>query len=147
MTFYLLDVLDIPTRPRQTKQNQDTSTLRQKAQELRNLVESRRHELNLRKSLVMQKEADLQKYAPKEWKKLQQRRQQKLHSWTGPQTDGQTINLAATTGATTATVGVSTASLPGTTEATSSPLGSFLMICTALLLCASSALIYRKKTK
>lgn len=92
-----------------------------------------------------QKKALKQRQKEEKAKEKQQKKAAKQGFTSKIQSGENLINLSqeATTGA---SINVQTASLPGTAPATLS-VAPFLMICTALLLCASTAVFYRKRQK
>ena len=116
----------------------------------------RKKELQVKEARVMErleiitrKEVALQKYAPKEWKKILQKRElrqkQGVTGWN--QNDENTINLSHAVSGTTAHIAADTAPLPANDDNPASSGGSLMMICSALFLCVTSGLIYRKKQK
>ncbi len=148
MNIYLLD---IPTDDgwsqrrleKKAREEQEVKSLQENVSQLQSQFHAKMAELDQREAEVMHKEQLLKDFAPKEFKKYQQRLQEKKQTSMN-NNDDNTINLATTAaGNTTATVAVNN-TVPETETKTSS-IGSFVMICTALFLCGTSALFYGKK--
>ncbi len=151
MNIYLLD---IPTGDgwrqrrleRQNREAQKIKSLEGQLNELRAKVNAKQQEISVLEGEIFRKEAMLKEFAPKEYKKYQQKLQELGLASNNLNEDENAVNLATTAaGSTTASIGVNTASMPGTNDNTTSSFGSFVMICTALFLCATSALFYGKK--
>ena len=154
MNFYLLDIPGGDRWLQQRRERQEQE--RQEIQQLEKAVNERGQELMAREARLMErleiicrKEEALQKYAPKEWKKIlqkrEQRQQQGVTNWN--QNDENTINLSHAVSGTTAHIAADTAPLPANDDNPASSGGSLMMICSALFLCVTSGLIYRKKRK
>ena len=129
MTLHLLDLVD----PR----------IDQYAMEIKAL-QTKMDELNQRESELQQREQILNSIDKSVWEKVEAKKQARAENDTQQQDDN-VVNLAQAAGNTKEEVAVSTASLPGANQDTSSPLGTVLMIGAALLLCVTTAFFYRKK--
>ena len=154
MNIYLLDIpTDDGWRQRrlekQRREAEEIKSLKENVDQLQAQFQSKVEELDRREAEVIYKEQLLKDYAPKEYKKYQQRLEASKQdgNTSMQQNDGSAINLATTAaGSTTASVGVNNNAAPAT-ETTTSSVGSFVMICTALFLCGTSALFYGKKNR
>ncbi len=138
MTTYFLDMPNIEFEMYSKKEMQ----LDKKEAELNQLEK----DLNRRERSVNRREQELKNVSPQVWKKAKKakkaKKKAKQTSFNG--TDNTTLNLSAKTAGTNESVVVNTAGVPGSDEATSSSIGSIILIVAALLLCATSALFYRK---
>lgn len=150
MNIYLLD---IPTddgwrqqrEARRQREAQEIKTLETVRTELQQAVNAKRQAIEQLEGEVYRREALLKKFAPKEYKKYQKKLEELGLASNTTSADENTINLTSSAVAgTTASVGVNDMSQPAS-ETTSSSVGSFIMICTALFLCGTSALFYGKK--
>ncbi len=135
MTLHLLDLVD----PR----------IDEYAMEIK-MLQTKMDELNQRESELQQREQILNSIDKSVWEKVEKKAAKKAKKQARAENDTQqqddnVVNLAQATGNTKEEVAVSTASLPGANQDTSSPLGTVLMIGAALLLCVTTAFFYRKK--
>ena len=154
MNIYLLDIPGgdrwlQQRRERQNQERQQIQQLEQAVTENERALQAREARLLEREAMIRYKEEALQKYAPKEWKKIlqkrEQRKQQGVTGWN--QNDENIINLSHAVSGTTAHIAANTPSLPANDDNPVSSGGSLMMICSALFLCVTSGLIYRKKQK
>lgn len=147
-----IHLLDIPTgwqEMRETRRQREEQYIKEQEATLKEL----RQALNAKRQAVAQLENDvysreemLKEFAPKEYKKYQKKLEE-MGLASNTTSDDNTINLASSAAAgTTASVAVNDSELPST-ETTTSSVGSFVMICTALFLCGTSALFYGKKNR
>ena len=147
-----IHLLDIPTgwkEMRETRRQREEQAIKEQEATLKEL----RQALNAKRQAVAQLENDvysreemLKEFAPKEYKKYQKKLEE-MGLASNTTEDENTINLASSAAAgTTASVAVNDSELPST-ETTTSSVGSFVMICTALFLCGTSALFYGKKNR
>lgn len=146
-----IHLLDIPTgwqEMREAKRQREAQAIKEQEATLKEL----RQALNAKRQAVAQLENDvysreemLKEFAPKEYKKYQ-KKMEEMGLASNTTSDDNTINLASSASGTTASVAVNDTELPST-ETTTSSVGSFVMICTALFLCGTSALFYGKKNR
>lgn len=147
-----IHLLDIPTgwqEMREARRQREEQAIKKQETTLKEL----RQALNAKRQAVAQLENDvysreemLKEFAPKEYKKYQKKLEE-MGLASNTTSDDNTINLASSAAAgTTASVAVNDSELPST-ETTASSVGSFVMICTALFLCGTSALFYGKKNR
>ena len=147
-----IHLLDIPTgwqEMREARRQREEQAIKEQEATLKEL----RQTLNAKRQAVAQLENDvysreemLKEFAPKEYKKYQKKLEE-MGLASNTTSDDNTINLASSAAAgTTASVAVNDSELPST-ETTTSSVGSFVMICTALFLCGTSALFYGKKNR
>ena len=133
---------------REAKRQREAQAIKEQEATLKEL----RQALNAKRQAVAQLENDvysreemLKEFAPKEYKKYQ-KKMEEMGLASNTTSDDNTINLASSASGTTASVAVNDTELPST-ETTTSSVGSFVMICTALFLCGTSALFYGKKNR
>lgn len=147
-----IHLLDIPTgwqEMREARRQREEQAIKEQEATLKEL----RQALNAKRQAVAQLENDvysreemLKEFAPKEYKKYQKKLEE-MGLASNTTEDENTINLASSAAAgTTASVAVNDSELPSN-ETTTSSVGSFVMICTALFLCGTSALFYGKKNR
>lgn len=147
-----IHLLDIPTgwqEMREARRQREEQYIKEQEATLKEL----RQALNAKRQAVAQLENDvysreemLKEFAPKEYKKYQKKLEE-MGLASNTTEDENTINLASSAAAgTTASVAVNDSELPSN-ETTTSSVGSFVMICTALFLCGTSALFYGKKNR
>lgn len=147
-----IHLLDIPTgwqEMREARRQREEQYIKEQEATLKEL----RQALNAKRQAVAQLENDvysreemLKEFAPKEYKKYQKKLEE-MGLASNTTSDDNTINLASSAAAgTTASVAVNDSELPSN-ETTTSSVGSFVMICTALFLCGTSALFYGKKNR
>ena len=115
MNIYLLDIPggDRWLQQRQERQNQQRQQIQQLEQavtENERALQAREARLLEREAMIRYKEEALQKYAPKEWKKIlqkrEQRKQQGVTGWN--QNDENIINLSHAVSGTTAHIPANT---------------------------------------
>lgn len=147
-----IHLLDIPTGWQEMRearrQREEQAIKKQEAtlKELRQALNAKRQAVAQLENDVYSREEMLKEFAPKEYKKYQKKLEE-MGLASNTTSDDNTINLASSAAAgTTASVAVNDTELPSN-ETTASSVGSFVMICTALFLCGTSALFYGKKNR
>lgn len=147
-----IHLLDIPTGWQEMRearrQREEQAIKKQEAtlKELRQALNAKRQAVAQLENDVYSREEMLKEFAPKEYKKYQKKLEE-MGLASNTTSDDNTINLASSAAAgTTASVAVNDSELPSN-ETTTSSVGSFVMICTALFLCGTSALFYGKKNR
>ena len=147
-----IHLLDIPTGWQEMRearrQREEQAIKKQEAtlKELRQALNAKRQAVAQLENDVYSREEMLKEFAPKEYKKYQKKLEE-MGLASNTTSDDNTINLASSAASgTTASVAVNDTELPST-ETTASSVGSFVMICTALFLCGTSALFYGKKNR
>lgn len=138
MTLHLLDIII----------DDESTVLNQECQQLQQQL----NEIDAELLEVAAREKELESVPANVWKKVEKAKAKDLKkskvkqlSMAGEQESGNTVDLTQAPGNTTEQVAVSTASMPGSNDSASSPIGAVVMIGIALLLCATSAVFYRKK--
>lgn len=142
MTTYFLDMPNIELEMFGRKAKQ----LDKKEAELNQLEK----DLNRRERSVNRREQELKKVSPQVWKeakKAKKKAEKKALKTALNNTDDNIMNLSAKTANTNESVVVNTASMPGSDDTVTSSIGSIIMIVAAILLCATSAVFYRKHLK
>ena len=147
-----IHLLDIPTgwqEMREARHQREAQAIKKQEatlEELRQALNAKRQAVAQLENDVYSREEMLKEFAPKEYKKYQKKLEE-MGLASNTTSDDNTINLASSAAAgTTASVAVNDSELPSN-ETTASSVGSFVMICTALFLCGTSALFYGKKNR
>lgn len=133
MTIHLLDLID----PRIDQYQQDIQMLQQQLSEL-----------SVREEELQEREQVLNSIDKSVWEKVEKKAAKKAkkqaHAEAGG-SKGNTVNLAQRTDNTNEETSVNTAGMAGAGNAESAPIGTVLLLGAALLLCATTAIFYRKK--